>query len=125
MKDNVAFISELVTAVPQLEDLLSRHIAEHGELLPHVYMGDVSRFAIQQHRESTESSTNLRAVLNMLFTILERGAAQGSENVQDLVTASFLENVAEEMTSSTDLQSYLGPVLKRKLRLVIDTYGYE
>lgn len=124
MNDSVVFIHELTTAVPRLKDLLARHVADCGELLPHVYMGDVSRFAIRQHREGVGGASGPRAVLDVLFTILERAATEGSEDVKELITVSFLENVAEEMAASTDLRSLLGPTLRRELQLVVDAFGY-
>ena len=124
MTDDAAFVRELAAVVPPLQGLLAQHLAENEELLPHVFMGDVSRFVIEQYNEHLEGSPGSLAALERLFSTLERGAAEGSEDVQEMITVSFLENVAEEMTLSPALQSFLGPSLKRELRGVLDGFGY-
>ena len=124
MTDDAAFVHGLVAAVPPLQAVLAQHLADYEELLPHVFMGDVSRFMIGQYNEHLEGSSGSLAVLEQLFSALERGASEGAERVQEMITVSFLENVAEEMTLFPDLQSFLGPTLKHELRGVLDGFGY-
>jgi len=101
-------------------DCWSNTLLIYGELLPHVFMGDVSRFVIRQYSEHREG---LLGVLEPLFSTLERGATEGSEDVQEMIAVSFLENVAEEMTLFPDLRLFLGPTLKHELRGVLNGFG--
>lgn len=124
MTDTVTFIHELTSAVPQLKGLLTQHVAEYGELLPHVYMGEVSRFTVEQHHQSAAGARGPRSVLEELFATIERADTEGSEDVKELISVSFLENIAEEMVASADLQSFLGPTLRRELQPILEAFGY-
>ena len=48
MSDGSHFITRLLESVPELQDLHDVHVADNGEMLSHVFMGDVSRFAISK-----------------------------------------------------------------------------
>jgi hypothetical protein len=124
MTDSVSFIHELVAAVPLLALPLAQHQDEYEELLPHVFMGDVARFAIEQHQRLAAGATDSRTALETLFAVMERGAAEGSEDVKELISVSFLENLIEELTAPGDLRSYLGPMTRQELQSIFDFYGY-
>jgi len=43
---NVRFVQDLVFAIPELKPLLANHLADNDELLPHVFIGDLTRFVV-------------------------------------------------------------------------------
>jgi hypothetical protein len=40
------FVHRLASTSPELVDIYRQHIADHGELLPHVLMGDITRVVV-------------------------------------------------------------------------------
>lgn len=119
--DTVTFVHALVAEVPPLGGLLAEHVAANHGVLSHVFMGDVSRFVIEEHRAASAGSGEPHA---RLFGVLERAMAGGSDAVQELISVSFLENLAEDFASTPALRAYLGPSLKRELRVIHDAFGY-
>ncbi len=54
MRYDVTFMTELVAQIPELEPLYSEHMQDNfGEMLPHVLMGDVTRFAVAKSQTLT------------------------------------------------------------------------
>lgn len=78
-----AFVQSLVANIRPLEEILAEHIAYFEEVLPHVFLGDVTRWA---ERQST-TETSLRRLLDRL----EQADAPGVEDVRQLIEVSFLK----------------------------------
>lgn len=86
------FARRVVAAVPDLEPVLAEHLEDNvDELLPHVFFGDVTRWAEQQASTSPGSPA-----LERLLGELTAGFASGDEEVRDLITVSFLENLDDD-----------------------------
>ncbi|MBB4637974.1 hypothetical protein [Longimicrobium terrae] len=64
-------------------------MADNDDLLPHVLMGDVSRFVLELYKESLDGVNNGGETLDALFAVMERGAAFGSEYVKEVISVSF------------------------------------
>ena len=80
-------VRDVVANVPELQPLLAEHLADnYGELLPHVFFGDVTRWAL---REKAVNSLSLKRLL----TLLDASYAKGVPDVQELIAVSFLENL--------------------------------
>lgn len=94
-----SFVRSLVADVPELEPILAEHLADFDELLPHVFFGELTRWAEQP----STTHTSLRRLLDRLDT----GYADAGVDVRELITVSFLENLAE----GSPLGSVLGPTL--------------
>jgi hypothetical protein len=108
MDSLAAFLRSLVDAAPQLEATLLEHKrANRGRVLSHVFMGDVTRFVIEH-----ASDPSYEAVLVELIGKLETGLREGSDQVKELVLASFVENLAGETNRLDALQRFMGPHLK-------------
>ena len=82
------FVEELVTAVPGLQVTLDEHLADFNELLPHVYFGEITRWIQRQ----VDEDVNLDEVGRVL-SFLEQGYADDGDQVRELITVSFLENL--------------------------------
>lgn len=124
MMHSVSFISELVGKMPKLRAMLEKHVADNRELLPHVFMGDVSRYAIEQHHELLRGSSEARISLMLLFSTAETAAREGDEDLKELISVSFLENIAEEIADQPEFLSFLGPSLNRELEPIFRSFGY-
>ena len=119
------FVQRLLTRLPILDDVLQAHLTENEHLLPHVFFGDVSRFTLEQHARLTSGDASARSILATLFEVMEQGAAEGSEYVKELVSVSFLENLARELAQHPSLSAFLTPALKQELEPILRAYGYS
>ena len=83
------FIGWLVERHPPLAPIRDEHLADFGELLPHVFFGDVTRYASSLAREGADASD-----LDRLLTDLDRAltAGEAHDEVDNLVWVSFVEN---------------------------------
>lgn len=108
------FIEDLVQEAPELQSAYLQHISDNDELLPHVFMGDVTRLVIEQ------VGANVKA--DVLVRILDKceSAMDGAdEAVSELLSVSFAENLATER----EVMAALGPLLGPKLRRQIEKHG--
>jgi hypothetical protein len=118
---NVRFIQGLVSSIPELQPLLSEHLADNNQLLPHVFMGDVTRFVIttcqqsQELRRRATSASGLEAIIRRITSILEEALTSGPEATKELVAVSFVENLAGEDATIGALEPFLGPALKAEI----------
>ncbi|HEV2500238.1 MAG TPA: hypothetical protein VGY31_11730 [Terriglobia bacterium] len=104
----------LLQSAPELRPLLDEHIQQYDELLPHVFFGDVTRFVMDRVR--TEGGAgNQDAVVRRILGFLEEAMASSDENVQELVSLSFLENLDPSDPAYEELKAMLGPNLRREL----------
>ncbi|WP_375481772.1 hypothetical protein [uncultured Jatrophihabitans sp.] len=84
-----ALAFETVDVAPGLTAVLAEHIADY-DMLPHVYFGDVSRWAEAEAARSGGSSE-----LVALLALLESSYLTGNGDVQNLIDASFIEMVED------------------------------
>lgn len=120
--DSENFVLKLTRDVPRLGPLLAQHVEYFDELLSHVFMGDVSRFAIAEFARCTDGGGSGCPDLLALLAALEQGFWDGDEGVQNLISVSFLENVAEEVAASPEFLSLFGPELRREIQPYLDMY---
>jgi hypothetical protein len=79
--------NELVSDVPEFENCIREHVEAYDALLPHVLFGDFTRFVISAWRSDDNE------LLGRCLDFLERALVEGDERVQNLIAASFVENV--------------------------------
>ncbi len=117
-EDDIRFIQGLVSSISELKPLLLEHLTDHHELLPHVFMSDVTRFVIticQELRRQGTSASLPGATIQQITSILEQAAASGSDTTKELVADSFVENLWGEDATLTSLEPFLGPALKAQM----------
>lgn len=95
------FCEQLAQRFPDMQLLLANHLADYDEILPHVFMGDVTRYIL------ADGAARPDVVIE-----LERGLRDESRDVQELVAVSFVENLADE----SDLERALEDVNAQSLR---------
>src|SRR5688500_5050520 len=79
----------------------------NDSLLTHVYIGDVARFAVAESGSEKSQSS-----LKTLMDHLESGLRSGSDEVRELILASFVENLMGEPRAVMKLKLLTGPRLK-------------
>jgi hypothetical protein len=105
------FIEELLIAVPEVRAIYKEHMKDNDTLLPHVFMGDVTRFALQLGR-----SASSQEVLRKLLVLVEAGLKSNESDVANLVAVSFVENLCGEDEAVVPLIPLLGEATRRELR---------
>jgi hypothetical protein len=77
----------LLDALPGFRPTHEEHLADFGELLPHLLFGDLTRFVLAARAASDH--TTVTQALNFL----ETASLSADQKVRDLVADSFVENV--------------------------------
>jgi len=112
----IDFIDHLVSQVPTLESALREHVSDNfGEVLPHVFLGDITRYAVAEFiRGEKGVERPVSQELEALLTALEAGIAAGDE-IAELVCVSFLENLPRPGEPGGGIRDLLGPGLRSEL----------
>ena len=77
-----AFCQELAQQIPDIAEILSKHVNDYDELLPHVFMGDVTRYVSNDGSHRTD-----------VVQALEKAFANEGPEVEELIAVSFVENL--------------------------------
>jgi len=62
--------------------LLEEHLADNGELLPHVFFGDLTRYVLADGEDKVA-----------VVQCLENAMYGGAPSVEELIAVSFVENI--------------------------------
>jgi hypothetical protein len=111
------FVRDLLLQVPDLQPLYKEHVEDNDELLPHVFMGDVTRFIVALNADSLSEgpdSTASERTLTKALDFLEQGMHK-ADKVRELVAVSFLENLDQSDENYPSLKSHLGKSLLEQL----------
>lgn len=111
MSTTILFIQEMIRRVPELKAIYSEHMNDNGELLPHVFMGDVARFSIKA-ATVTESSLSVKLILDLL----EDGLSSENFEITTLILVSYVENLLGEQEAVRFLKPLMGHRLKNALK---------
>lgn len=81
------FVERLVDEVPQTAGLVTEHLEDNdGELLLHLLMGDLLRFAVS----AFQANDTLTA--SKVLGLVDQALRDGDEYVQNAVAVSFVEH---------------------------------
>jgi hypothetical protein len=102
----IAALERFLDDVPELRLGFAEHLETFGEPLPHVFFGDVTRYA-------TETAPTANPELLSRFSgAIERMAASADEDVENIVAVSFFENLVfgdeRELRALRALRPHLG-----------------
>ena len=114
------FVRSLVQRFQSLAPLLEEHLADNlGELLPHMFLDDIVRWvvALMTTARVEGDLTAQREVLEFL-SLLEDTYASGNEELQELLSVSFLENLPRPDEDGAEIRTQLGPSLTKQLRII-------
>lgn len=119
------FIPVLVRAVPELIPLYEEHLRDNDELLPHVFMGDVTRFVIDAYARSMlpgKDGQHWSQVLDKVMSTLEGAAASPNLGLVNLVTVSFCENLLDleekDIAAYRGIREKMGPKLTEQMQAI-------
>jgi len=111
MNSTEQFVETLLSAVPEVQAIYSTHIDDNGSLLPHVFMSDVTRFAVHLAQNSSNHDT-----LSRLLSVVEEGLRSEETEVVELAAVSFVENLCGEEVAVTSLTPMMGDATRRELK---------
>jgi hypothetical protein len=106
------FPEQLRTQVPGFDRIYDEHVRDYDEVLPHVLLGDLVRFLLDEVRVQGTRSTALREAM----ILLERGMGSADPKLQELVAVSFLENLDPEEQAFPAIRTLFGPYLEEQYR---------
>jgi hypothetical protein len=110
-----AFVKGIVERFPKLSPLLQEHLHDNrGELLPHLFFGDLTRYVVALVT-SGDNQLEARRELRELLAFLEESFASGDSELCELISVSFLENLPYPWEDGSQLRSMLGPTLSTEL----------
>ena len=108
----VDFVSRLIATSSELTEVYRQHIADQGELLPHVLMGEVTRLVI------ANAGREQAVWLSKLLQQLEAGLSSGNHDIAELVGVSFVENLSGENSAIQALLPAMGSTLRREVKSI-------
>ena len=94
-------LRDLQAADPAVGGIVAAHLADHGEVLPHLLMAYVARWLLVEGPRAG------------VLEALEYHLTVGDEHVQDVIGTSFIENLIGEEAA---VRWALGPRLTAELR---------
>jgi len=98
------FVETLVYRFPMLQEAYAEHLKDYDELLPHVFMGDVTRVVVSAASDNS-------VWLAPLMETLEHELESGPEPVRNVILASFIENLTGSVPAIKALLPLMGPRL--------------
>jgi hypothetical protein len=107
---NFEFMEALLCRVPELMPLYEEHLRDNPTLLPHLLMGEITRFAA-----GIDGPALTRESTRALLDFLEIGLTDGSDEVKNLVGVSFAENLIGEESGLARLKPMMGSVLRMEV----------
>ena len=110
----VRWVEDLVAAFPVLADLARQHVDDHGELLPHLFCGDLTRWLLASYGRA--DSEEHRDVVRVL-AFVEDSFSQRPE-VQNLIAVSILENFPRSGDPNDGIRTLLGSTTSEELESV-------
>jgi len=106
----VALIGLIAWHLPSFGPIFTAHLEEmEGEVLPHLVMA-----AYEKQAEALLSSDRASAI--GLLELLEQAAVRGIGEVDDMLFASFIENLPYPGESAAAIRDLLGPKLRSMLK---------
>lgn len=102
--DSVQFVHVLVAGIPGAEEVLRSHVDDNDEVLPHVLLGDLMPWLVDEL-----DRPGSRAVVQEIVNRFETGFATGPPLVDELVAVSFLESLPRPGERGAELRTLLGP----------------
>ncbi|MFF2061439.1 hypothetical protein ACFVWZ_06490 [Streptomyces sp. NPDC058200] len=113
----VAFVDDLVSAFPELQDDYETHVYNNDGVLAHLFLWDVTQRVVESFRNQDDDAPDWRAVLSFLEDrFLEEQTAGKDSVVDSLITTAFLWNLPFPGSPGHEISSHLGPTLTRRFQ---------
>src|SRR5262244_661104 len=117
----VRFVEVLTEMFPSLKSILATHLEDNfGEILPHVFMADVARWAIELFMTTERKNLTAdeqRSELARLLAFLEDAYAKDGPEIEEMISVSFLEHLPRPNEAGWKIRDLVGPKLKEQLEV--------
>ena len=111
-----SFVPKLLAELPGFKRIYDEHLQAYDEVLPHVLVGDLTRYVIASYRQmSTDTTGKARQVVDRALALLEQSTQSSDSRLQELVSVSFLENLQQADEDYDGIKALLGPHLEKEL----------
>ncbi len=97
------FCERLAEMFPDVRKMLNDHLADYDELLPHVFLGDVTRYVLQGGPDRAR-----------IVQHLEDAFAREREGIDELIAVSFVENIETLECLNAALNGVTGDALRQE-----------
>lgn len=113
------FVAEIANHFPSLGAALTAHKEDNfGTILPHVFFGDVTRWASLVTLATAAESLRHIKELTSVLGYLENAYSSGDEELQELISVSFLENLPRPGERGAQIRQLLGSALSAQLKAI-------
>jgi len=113
MSDPVTdFIIRLTSISSALTAVYRQHMADQGDLLPHVLMGEVTRLV------TVNIGSELPNWLPEFLQQLEDGLVSRDSDIANLIAVSFVENLLGEDATIDALLPLMGEALRKEVKTI-------
>ena len=85
-QSTVSFVMKLVRTFPDLQGALDEHLVDFDDMLPHLFMSDVARWAESRWQANTPELKKFAALISSAYRY-------GHSDVQNLLYVSFFEDL--------------------------------
>jgi hypothetical protein len=104
---------KLAAKVPELNPIYEEHRETYNEYLPHVIMGEIADFIIENSGENQQSD-----LVNKTLDFLEDAMSSDNPRVPELITVSFLEALDPNETYYQHIEQLCGRRLRASLEML-------
>lgn len=109
--EEIAFVGALVYRFRVLMPLLQEHLDAYDEMIPHLFLGDVTRWIVDR----VSGVAAVDPIIHDILAFFEVGFKAGGNSEKELISVSFLENFPLRSERGSDLRGLVGPELKKEL----------
>lgn len=103
-----AFVSGLLNAIPETQTVVDEHYGDNGELLLHLLMADLARFAYAAFRARRTD------VASRLLNYLDVALREGDHQVENAVCLSFVASVSSSKPGQQKFIATWPPALQEE-----------
>ena len=118
MSADTVFVKSMVEHFPGLAPVLEEHISNFGELLPHVLLGDITRYVLALYTRGSAGGVPFRLEVREILDFLEDSFVEGNQEVRELISVSFLENLPRPGENGSQIGELLGEQLRKQLSIM-------
>jgi hypothetical protein len=111
-----SFIPALVVEVPGFRAIYEAHLDAYDEVLPHVLLGDLTRYVIDTYRQSRIDASGIaQQTMHEVLAFLEHAMQSSDPRLLELISVSFLENLSQAADDYGEIKVLLGSHLAKEL----------
>jgi hypothetical protein len=115
----ISFVKSTAARFPTLNLLLEEHVRDNlNEILPHVFFGDVTRHVLSLLFAESSDGLDTQRELRDILDYLEDTYSSGDEELRELISVSFLENLPRPGEKGAQIREMVGSNLRGQLHVI-------